>query len=248
MACSRAAVSVGYLASVARMNGRYGSIRLGRSGEVCTGAQLPASTRRTASRCTCSCRAMVPTRHFSTVCRRRICATRSGAMVMAPPLRHAVTHEAQTQRRGLSLAAAAAAPTGGERGAAWQHGRVPAVRCAPRCRRQCRQVRRWRCGVSMPPVEQRPPPVGNPGASRYVRRRPCRRRQHGVGASAATAAREPCGRATSAGNAARPGAAHLHGPGAGTAGRSSGCRGRSGCKERPGRGNAHTGTAGRVCP
>lgn len=113
MACSRAAVSVGNLASVARMKGRYGSMRLGRSGEVCTGAQLPASTRRTASRCTCSCRAMVPTRHFSTVCRRRICATRSGAMVIAPPRRQAVAHEAQTQRRGLSLAAAAAGPAGG---------------------------------------------------------------------------------------------------------------------------------------
>jgi hypothetical protein len=47
MACSRAAVSVGNLASVARMKGRYGSMRLGRSGEVCTarGSGWPASTR-----------------------------------------------------------------------------------------------------------------------------------------------------------------------------------------------------------
>lgn len=105
-----------------------------------------------------------------------------------------------------------------------------------------------RCRASMPPVEQRPPPAGNPGASRYVRRRPCRQRQHGVGASAVTAAREPCARATSAGNAARSGAAHLHGPGAGTPGRSNGCRGHSGCTERPGCDSAHTGTAGRVCP
>jgi hypothetical protein len=51
-------------------------------------------------------------------------------MVMAPPLRHAVTHEAQTQRRGLSLAAAAAAPTGGERGARGSTGEF--LRCAVR--------------------------------------------------------------------------------------------------------------------
>lgn len=49
--------------------------QLGRSGEVCTGAQLPARTRRTASRCTCNCRVIVPTRRFSTVCIRRICVS-----------------------------------------------------------------------------------------------------------------------------------------------------------------------------
>ncbi len=167
---------------------------------------------------------------------------------MAPPLRHAVTHEAQTQRRGLSLAAAAAAPTGGQRGERGSSGRVPAVRCAPRCRRRCRQVRRWRCRVSMPPVEQRPPPAGT-----LVRHVMCVVAPAGTRSTAlAPAPRalrvQPCGRATSAGSAARPGAAHLHGPGAGTAGRNSGCRGRSGCTERPGRGNARTGTAGRVGP
>ena len=248
MACSRAAVSVGNLASVARMKGRYGSIRLGRSGEVCTGAQLPPSTRRTASRCTCSCRAMVPTRHFSTVCRRRICATRSGAMVMASPLRHAVTHEAQTQRRGLSLAAAAAGPTGGQRGERGSRGEF--LRCAVR-RDVGGSVGRYDGGAVVCPCHQWS--SGHPRSGTLVRHvmcvvAPAGERQHGVGASAASAAREPCGRATSAGSAARPGAARLHGPGAGTAGRSSGCRGRSGCTERPGRGNARTGTGGRVCP
>ena len=112
MAYRRAAVSAGNLPSVSRMKGRYGSIRLGRSGEQCTGALLPASTRRTASRWTCNCRAMIPTRHFSTACRRRICATRSGASVMAPPRWHhgaqAVAQEAlahpKTERRGASAA------------------------------------------------------------------------------------------------------------------------------------------------
>ena len=70
----------------------------------------------------------------------------------------------------------------------------------------------------------------------------------GAGASAGTAVREQCGRATSAGSAARSGAAHPHGLGARTAGRSSGCHGRSGCTERPGRGIARTGTGGRVGP
>ena len=120
MACKRAAVSLGKFASVVRMKGRYGSMRLARSGEELgedgTGAPSligwPASTRRTASRCTCNCRAMVPTRHFSTVCRRRIRATRSGAMVMAAPYRQAVTQEALAQCRGLQGAAAAAGPAG----------------------------------------------------------------------------------------------------------------------------------------
>jgi hypothetical protein len=66
--------------------------------------------RRMASRCTCNCRAMVPTRHFSTVCRRRICATRSGAMVMAPSPLKAVAQEARTHRCALAGVAAATGP------------------------------------------------------------------------------------------------------------------------------------------
>ena len=88
-------------------------MRLGRSGGVCTGAQLPASTRRTTSRCTCSCRAMVPTRHFSTACSRRICATMSGAMVMAPARvrrAKAMAQEALAHPRGLWLGTAPAQP------------------------------------------------------------------------------------------------------------------------------------------
>lgn len=55
---------------------------------------------------------MVPTRHFSTVCRRTICATRSGASVMTAPQRQAVPHEAQAQRWRLWGAAASAPPKG----------------------------------------------------------------------------------------------------------------------------------------
>ena len=68
MAYSRAAVSVGNLVSVARMKGRYASMGLGRSAnfDMTGGTACPpaASTRRTVSRCTRSCLAMVPTRHF----------------------------------------------------------------------------------------------------------------------------------------------------------------------------------------
>ena len=42
-------------------------MRLGRSGEAGAGWPACASTRCTVSRCTCSWRAMVPTRHFSAV-------------------------------------------------------------------------------------------------------------------------------------------------------------------------------------
>jgi hypothetical protein len=76
---------------------------------------------------------MVPTRHFSTVCRRRICAARSGAMVMTPPLPQAVTQEAQPQCRRLPLAAAAAGPTGGGRGDSGSGGGGGFLRCARRC-------------------------------------------------------------------------------------------------------------------
>ena len=107
-------------------------MRLGRSGDVCTGAQLPASTRRTTSRCTCSCRAMVPTRHFSTACIRRICATRSGAMVMAPDWAcrvyaktWAMTQEALAHPGGLQPGTARAQPGrggGGGRGRGGDRG------------------------------------------------------------------------------------------------------------------------------
>ncbi|GEM_PF-2202635 len=102
----------------------------------------------------------------------------------------------------------------------------------------------------MPPVEQRPPPAGNPGASRYVRHC-CRGRlppQHGADANDAIAVRVPGDRARSAGSAARSGAVPRPGPGAGRPARSSGCHGHSSCTARPGCGIARTGTGGRVGP
>jgi hypothetical protein len=103
----------------------------------------------------------------------------------------------------------------------------------------------------MPPVEQRRPPAGNPGASRYVRRRLYRRwrhGRHGAGANVVSAARARCGRARSAGSAARSGVEPRPGPDAGTADRSSGCPGRSGCTAPLGRDSARTGTGGLDSP
>jgi hypothetical protein len=210
-------------------------------------APSPASTRRTVSRCTCNCRAMVPTRHFSTACRRRICATRSGAMVMAPPWTHrarAMAQEALAHQAGLRPGTAPASPgrDGGERGGGGRQGHrgggrhVSAQARAPR----------W-CGVSMRPVEPQPPRAGNPGASRSAAGRRRRHRHHHrahgtVGASAATARRGQSGRAEIVGIDVRSRAGPRRAPGAGTAGRSSGCHGRSGCTAQPARGNARTGT------
>src|SRR6516225_6410899 len=56
----------GNFSSVARMNGRYGSICDRRAGEPCFGRPACDNTRTTVSWCTRNCRAMVPTRHFST--------------------------------------------------------------------------------------------------------------------------------------------------------------------------------------
>ena len=109
----------------------------------------------------------------------------------------------------------------------------------------------------MRPVEPPRALAGNPGASRFVRghhryRRPChRRRQHhrhrgrrDAGASAGTARHGQTGRVEIAGTGLRCRAEQRHATGAGTAGRSSGCHGRSGCTVRPGRGSVRTGTAG----
>ena len=74
----------------------------------------------------------------------------------------------------------------------------------------------------MPPVKQRPPRVGNPGAPRSVHRRLYRRLhhgKHGAGANDASAARARCARSRIAGGAARSHAAPAHGPDAGTVGR-----------------------------
>ena len=90
----------------------------------------------------------------------------------------------------------------------------------------------------MRPVEPPPPRVGNPGASRNVRRR------RDAGASAAISPNEPCGRGESAGSGWPPRAGPRHAPGASRAGRSSGCRGRSGCTAPPARGSVRTGTGG----
>ena len=109
---------------------------------------------------------------------------------------------------------------------------------------RCRPVRMRRCRASMRPVEQPPPGAGNPGASRYVRRRRRRRRRHDAGASGAIVPNGPCGRGASADSGGPPLAEPRHAPGASRAGRSSGCRDRSGCTARPARGNGRTGTGG----
>ena len=133
----------------------------------------------------------------------------------------------------------------------WRCGRLR----APKGLRRWRQVRRWCCRASMPPVEPTPSLAGNPGASRSVRLRlslPLHPGQPhagpGAGATGVSAAHAPCVRAESAGSAVRPGAAPAHGPDAGTACRSSGCRGRSGYTKGPGRGIGRTGTGGRDSP
>ena len=120
---------------------------------------------------------------------------------------------------------------------------------------RARALRWW--AVSMRPVEPPQALAGNPGASPSVLghhryRRPChRRRQHhrhrgrrDAGASAGTAQHGQTGRVEIAGTGLRCRAEQRHATGAGTAGRSSGCHGRSGCTVRPGRGSVRTGTAG----
>ena len=82
--------------------------------------------------------------------------------------RHPVGSVARPSRSGAgSRLAKRRSATAGAAGAAAQPWGV--ARRAARMSAACRQVRRWRCRVSMPPVEQRPPPAGNPGASLYVR-------------------------------------------------------------------------------
>ena len=93
----------------------------------------------------------------------------------------------------------------------------------------------------MPPVEQRPPPSGNPGASLYVRRRHGQRR---AGASATTARRAGGGHGASAGSDWRPRAGRRRASDASRRGRNTGCRDRSGCTRRPGCGTRRTGTDG----
>ena len=94
----------------------------------------------------------------------------------------------------------------------------------------------------MRPVEHRTAQPGNPGASRSVLRR------HGAGASDATAPRAPGGLGTSAGSGWRLRVLPHRGPGAGRCGRSSGCRGHSGCTTPPGRDSVRTGTGAPVGP
>ena len=121
-------------------------------------------------------------------------------------------------------------------------------------------ARRWppresRCRWYMRPVEQRPPPAGNPGASLYVRRQGRRRPRHRrcrpeqlaarcVRASAETAQRAGRVRHASAGNDRRPLAGRCRASGASRRGCSTGYRDRSGCTRRPAYGTRRTGTDG----
>ena len=175
-----------------------------------------ASTRRTASRCTCSWRAMVPTRHFSTVCRRRICATRSGAMVMAPPRQPDA--RAQPQRRGLSCrsggqVAPAASVVSGRSGECQRAlcAAMSAAIAGDRCDRMALSCVHAASGAAATPGRE---PwcvtlcASSPLPAAAARRWRQRRERCGVRHAAAP---------TSAGSAGRPGAAHRRGPGAGTA-------------------------------
>lgn len=182
--------------------------------------------------------------------------------VQAQDLRHQVRGNGHgaTARSGRGAGSPGARPQSaacrsGGRSSTARRWRARGRRGAPRIPRRCRPVRRWCCRASMPPVEPTPLPAGNPGASRSVRR-PLRLPPHlgrphagrGAGANGVSAAHARCVRARNVGSAVRPRAAPAHGPDAGTAGRSSGCRGRSGCTGGPARGSARTGTGGRVGP
>ena len=95
----------------------------------------------------------------------------------------------------------------------------------------------------MPPVEQRPSPSGNPGASLYVRRRR-RHPERRAGASAAIARHAGRGHGASAGSDWRPRVGQRRAPGASRRGCNTDCRDRSGCTRRPGCGTRRTGTDG----
>jgi hypothetical protein len=241
MACSRAAVSVGNFASVARMKGRYASMRLGRSGE---------GARRRPGRA----RAHGVAVHMQ--------LPGDGAH---PPLLHRV--QAQDLRdqvrgygHGATLGASGAGHGAGSPGAprpgcglaqrrqsqAWWRVVAVVVEVVVGVRPSgwwwpCPQARapRW-CGCPCGQWSRSHPGLGNPGASRSAARHRChRRRRHhhrahgGVGASAATARRGQSGLAETVGIDVHSRAEPRRAPGAGTAGRSSGCHGRSGCTARP---------------
>jgi hypothetical protein len=95
----------------------------------------------------------------------------------------------------------------------------------------------------MPPVEQRPSPWGNPGASLYVRRRR-RHPERRAGASAAIARHAGRGHGASAGSDWRPRVGQRRAPGASRRGCNTDCRDRSGCTRQPGCGTRRTGTNG----
>ena len=99
--------------------------------------QACSSTLRTVSRCTCSWRAMVPTRHCSAWYRRRICARSSGAMAMVGHSSVAVTDGSLAHQGWARLATPVAAPgmgVGGRggrdrrRGGAWWDGQGGCLR------------------------------------------------------------------------------------------------------------------------
>jgi hypothetical protein len=164
MACSRAAVSVGNFARVARMKGRYASIRLGAAAR-CAPARTVGRARAARRRGARATAARWCPRATSPPC--------AGAG-SAPPgqglwswrrrRRHAVAHEAQAQRRGLRRRSAGRSSRW-RPWPAWQRGRVP--RCAAY---RCRQAMSRRGAVVCPCHQwsRGHPRAGNPGASRCV--------------------------------------------------------------------------------
>ena len=221
-------------------------MRLGRKGDGGTACPPAASTRRTVSRCTCSCRAMVPTRHFSAARRRRIRATRSGAMVMAPPWARgarAMAHEALAHPAGQLRRAAPTQPGRGGRGGG---GHGPGSN-----RGGGRGVRRFgrRGGVVCPCGQWSRSGHWRATLVRHVLLKTITAAIATLTASTATLAPAPrpfgvhkpaAPRALVSTCVLAPSGLVRHAPARPAA--VADCHGRSGCTARPGRGNAHTGT------
>ena len=201
------AVSVGNLASVSRMNGRYGSMRLGRSGEPCTGAPVAGE-------------------HAPHGVAMHVQLARDGAhaplldRVQAQDLRHQVRgygHGAAvagvTAWRTRPQRGALAQPAGAERR---QRQHVPQRRRLP-ARRHGGVGRgdRWRCRAVHAASGAAATPgwepwcvtlcVASPLLAAAARR---------LAPASRSLRRGRCGRGASAGSAARPRAAQRHAPGA----------------------------------
>ena len=148
--------------------------------------------------------------------------------------------------RGIRTPGEASPAAGHRSGSSAAMVEMPAHRWPPRGSR---------CRWCMRPVDQRPPPAGNPGASLYIRRqgqrrpqqRPCRAERPAarcVRASAVNARHAARVRRPSAGNERRPRAAPSRASDASKPDCNTDCRDRSGCTRRPACGIRRIGTDG----